>query len=247
LPQEQDGRPQLFSSSIQRNYQYRSKKERNMKNLQKMGGFAALFEAAALVAGMVFYLLVLDYVSVVDPVQKVALLVDNTVAMYISNQLIYVVFGIVLVVLALALYDRLKASSPAMVKTATVFGLFWGVLLIGAGMVFSIGMGTVIDLYGSDPAQAAMVWLAIESVHQGLGGANEIVGGLWVLLISWASLRGGGLPRALNYLGVVIGVGGLLMFVPALEMIGPIFGLGIIVWFIWLGIIMLRSKPNAEA
>ena len=123
-----------------------------------------------------------------------------------------------------------------MVKTATVFGLFWAVLLIGAGMVFTIGMGTVVDLYGSDPAQAAMVWLAIESVHQGLGGANEIVGGLWVLLISWAALRGGGLPRALNYLGVVIGVGGLLMFVPALGMLGPIFGLGIIglVIFRWL-------------
>lgn len=92
-----------------------------------------------------------------------------------------------------------------------------------------------------------MVWLAIESVHQGLGGANEIVGGLWVLLISWAALRGGGLPRALNYLGVVIGVGGLLMFVPALGMLGPIFGLGIIVWFIWLGIVMLRSSPSAAA
>ncbi len=218
-----------------------------MKNLQKLGGIAALFEAAALVAGMVFYLLVVDYVSIVDPVQKVALLVDNQVGMYISNQLIYVVFGIILVALALALYDRLKAGSTAMVQTATVFGLFWAVLLIGAGMVFTIGMSTVIDLYGSDPAQAAMVWLAIESVHQGLGGANEIVGGLWVLLISWAALRGGGLPRALNYLGLVIGVGGLLMFVPALEVIGPIFGLGIIVWFVWLGIVMLRSKPSAAA
>ena len=215
-----------------------------MKNFQKIGGFAALFEAAALVAGMVFYLLVVDYVSVVDPVQKVALLVDNLVGMYISNQLIYVVFGIILVVLALALYDRLKGGSTAIVQTATVFGLFWAVLLIGAGMVFTIGMDTVVDLYSTDPAQAAKVWLAIESVHQGLGGANEIVGGLWVLLVSWASLRGGGLPRALNYLGVVIGVGGLLMFVPALEIIGPIFGLGIIVWFAWLGIVMLRTSPE---
>ena len=196
---------------------------------------------------MVFYLLVVDYVSVVDPVQKVALLADNLVGMYISNQLIYVVFGIILVALALALYDRLKAGSTAMVQTATVFGLFWAVLLIGAGMVFPIGMDTVFDLYSTDPAQAAMVWLAIESVHQGLGGANEIVGGLWVLLISWAALREGGLPRALNYLGVVIGVGGLLMFVPTLEVIGPIFGLGIIVWFVWLGIVMLRSKPSAAA
>ncbi len=134
-----------------------------------------------------------------------------------------------------------------MVQTATVFGMIWACIVIASGMIFIIGMDTVVERYGQDPAQAAMVWLAIESVHQGLGGANEIVGGLWVLLISWAALRGGGLPRALNYLGVVIGVGGLLMFVPALNMLGPIFGLGIIVWFIWLGIVMLRSKPSAEA
>jgi hypothetical protein len=37
------------------------------------------------------------------------------------------------------------------------------------------------------------------------------------------------------------------MFVPALGMLGPIFGLGIIVWFIWLGIVMLRSSPSAAA
>lgn len=48
-----------------------------MKNLQKMGGIAALYEAAVFVLAMVFFLLVVDYSGVVDPVQKVALLVDN--------------------------------------------------------------------------------------------------------------------------------------------------------------------------
>ena len=60
----------------------------------------------------------------------------------------------------------------------------------------------------------------------GLGGGNEIVGGLWVLLVSWAALRAGGLPRALNYLGLVIGVAGILTVVPALGELGAIFGLG---------------------
>jgi hypothetical protein len=53
-----------------------------MKNLQKIGGIAALYEAAVYVLGMVFFLLVVDYPSVVDPVQKVALLVDNQAIMY---------------------------------------------------------------------------------------------------------------------------------------------------------------------
>jgi hypothetical protein len=105
-------------------------------------------------------------------------------------------------------------------------------------------LGTIVDLYGEDPTQAASVWLAIDSVRNGLGGGNEIVGGLWVLLVSWAALRGARLPRALTYLGGVIGVSGLVTVVPALEAVGTVFGLGFIVWFVWLGIVMLRNSPS---
>ena len=221
-----------------------------MKNLQKIGGIAALYEAAVYVLGMVFFLLVVDYPSIVDPVQKVALLVDNHAIIYIMYLLLYVGSGIFLVVLALALYERLKAGSPAIMQIATAIGLIWACVVIASGYVFNMGMDTVVDLYSTDPAQAAMVWLAIESVSAGLGGAKgEILGGIWVLLASWAALRAGGLPRILNYIGVVIGVAGILSAVPALGELGLgiIFALGQIVWFVWLGIIMLRSSPSAAA
>jgi threonine/homoserine/homoserine lactone efflux protein len=61
-------------------------------------------------------------------------------------------------------------------------------------------------------------------------------------------LRAGELPRALNYLGVVIGVAGLLSTIPALFLtLALVFGMGKIVWLIWLGIVMLRSNPSATA
>ena len=68
-----------------------------------------------------------------------------------------------------------------------------------------------------------------------------------MLLVSWAALRGGGLPKALNILGLVVGVAGLLTLVPGLEMLALVFGLGQIVWFVWVGIVMLRSSSVAEA
>jgi hypothetical protein len=218
-----------------------------MNNLQKMGGVSALYAAAAYVVGMVGFLLVVDVASVVDPVQKVALIADNVAFLYIMHLIIYVVWGVFMVVLSLALYDRLKAGSPAIAQIATVFGVMWGCVIIVAGTIHNSGMQNVVDLYGNDPAQAATVWLAIDSVFEGLGGSTEILGGIWILLISWAALRAGEFPRALNYLGVVIGVAGLLTVVPALEMMAFVFGLGQIVWFIWLGIIMLRSSPSAAA
>jgi hypothetical protein len=226
-----------------------NKRRIKMNDLQKMRGVAALIEAATFVVGFALYATLLasaDYGSLdVDPVQNVAFLADNQAIMYAWHLIIYVAFGVFLVVLVLALHERLKAGSPAMVQTATAFGLIWAGLVIASGMVANIGAGIVVDIYGDDPVQAASVWLALNFVVEGLGGGNEIVGGLWVLLVSSAALRTGGLPRTLNYLGVVIGVAGLLTVVPALgELGGAIFGLGSIAWFVWLGIVMLRGSQS---
>ena len=219
-----------------------------MKNLQKMGGISALYLAAAYIVGMIGFLTVVDVSGVVDPVQKVALMADNLTFLYIMHLIVYVVWGFFMVVLALALYERLKAGSPAIVQTATVFGIFWGCVIIISGMIYISGMQNVVDLYAKVVAQAATVWLAIDSIIEGLAGSNEILGGIWILLISWAALRMGQFPRILNYLGVAVGVAGIISVVPALaEIFIFIFALGQIVWFIWLGIVMLRSKPNAVA
>jgi len=219
-----------------------------MNDLQKMGGVAALIEAATFIVGFWLFFTLLAPAGYgagdTDPEMSVAFLANNQTIMYIWNLIIFVVFGIFLVVLVLALYDRLKATSTAMVQTAAAFGLIWAALVIASGMVANIGLGTVVDLYGKNPAQATSVWLALNSVENGLGGGNEIAGGLWVLLTSWAALQAGDLPKALNYLGVVIGVAGLLTVIPALEVLGAIFGFGLIVWFVWLGILLLRGNPS---
>ena len=223
-----------------------------MKKLQKMGGVSALLLAATYLVGFVLSFTLLlpdDYGSLdVDPVQQAAFLVDNQAIMYLFYLIVYVVNAVFLVVLALALYERLKAGPPAIVQIATVFGLIWAGLVIASGMVANIGAGVVVDVYGKDPAQAGSVWLALHFVVEGLGGGNEIVGGIWVLLSSWAALQARGLSRALNYLGVVIGVAGLVTVVPALgEPGGAIFGLGFLVWFAWVGIVMLRGRAGAAA
>jgi len=219
-----------------------------MKSLQKMGGIAALYEAAAYIVGMIGFLTVVDVSSVADPVQKVALMADNLAFLYILHLIVYVVWGIFMIVLALALYERLKAGSPAIMQIATVIGIFWGCVIIISGMIHNVGMQNVVDLYGVDPTQAGTVWLMIDSVLGGLAGSNELIGGIWILLVSWTALRTGELSRVLNYIGIVVGVAGIISIVPALaELFIYIFALGQIVWFIWLGIMLLRSNPSRAA
>jgi hypothetical protein len=217
-----------------------------MKNLQKMGGFAALYLAAAYLTGIVLFLVVLDYPSIIEPAQKVALLVDKQVVIYITNLLMYVIFGVFLVALALALYEHLNTASPAIIRTAAVIGIIWAGALIASGMVANAGIAPVVALYGKDPAQAALTWLAIESVSNGLGGANgEFLGGLFTLLISWAALQVSVFPKGLNYLGILVGVVGIISTVPGLSDLAGLFGMSQILWFVWLGIVLLHRSPNA--
>jgi len=65
-------------------------------------------------------------------------------------------------------------------------------------------------------------------------------------LVSWAALRAGNFPKAMNYFGAAIGVAGILTIIPTLKVLQDVFGLTQIVWFIWLGIIMLR-QPTPES
>ncbi len=219
-----------------------------MEDRQRIGGIASLIEAATFVVGIVMFVTVLaDYTSGdPTPAESVGFLVDNQAALYVWNAIIFIVFGIALVPVVLALHERVKDGSPALAQTATAFGLVWVGLVLAAGMVTNIGIGTVADLHDTNPDQAATVWSALDSVQNGLGGGNEIAGGVWVLLISLAALRTAALPTGLNYLGAVSGAAGLITVVPALEPVGAVFGVGLIVWFTWLGTVLLRdSQPES--
>ena len=219
-----------------------------MNNLQKIGGIAALINAAAYIVGFGLALTLLAPVmAAADPGQYMAFLVDYQNLIVVWYIIIYLVAGVFMVPLALALHERLKANASAMMQNATAFGLIWAATIIISGMIQVNDVGVVIDLYSKDPAQAATVMLALGAVERGIGGAIELPGGIWVLLVSWAALRVGGLPKALNYLGLAIGAAGIATIVPALGEGASIFGLGFIVWFAWTGIVMLRNPSSASA
>ena len=216
-----------------------------MKTCQKAGGIAALYMALAYLAAMPYFLLLVNYPSVSDPIQKVILLRDNYASMFAMHVIVFEFVALGLVVLGLALYQRLKVGAPAIAQVGTVLGLIWACLLLASSMVFNYGMGAVVGLYATDPTQAVWAWQAIEATAQGLGGAGgELLGGLWILLVSWAGLRTQALPKALNWLGLVVAGAGLISNVPALRDASIVFGLIQIVWLIWLGIVLLRSNQG---
>ena len=217
-----------------------------MSKLQKWGGAAALYEALAYIIGFVGFIAVVNVGGIADPLEKVAAIVENQGLLTALHLIVYVAWGAALVVLSLALHERLDGKKSALARTATACGIIWAVLVIASGMIYNVGMETVAGLQASNPEQAATVWLAIESVFNGLGGGVEVVGGIWVILLSVAGLRSGSFSRALHYLGYVVGAAGVISVVPAAaEISASIFGLTQIVWFAWLGVAMLRTEETA--
>jgi hypothetical protein len=218
-----------------------------MKTPQRMGGIAALIGAVTNLFALVTLLTLLEpkgYGSD-DPGQVVAFLADNQSIMRAWYLIIWLAFGVSMILLSLALYDRLKSGSPARAQAVTTFGLIYAALVIVIGALSINNLSTVVELHGKDPAQAATVWLTLDSVETGLGagGGETILTALWLLLLSWVALRAREFPRLLNYLGLVLGVAGTLSVAAGSLVLSAVYGLGLIIWFAWLGIVMLRRSP----
>lgn len=215
---------------------------------RRASGLAALYLAAALVAAMFYFLVGTDMPSVTDPGEEVQLLIDHQLGLHVMYLIAYVAFGLVLVLLALGLHDRLSAIDAALSRLAAAVGLIWAGVLVASGMVFIVGMNSVVDLHATDPAAAVVAWQGIYPVTLGLGGAGgEVLGGTFVLLVSLVALRGHAFSTWLSWVGLVAGAAGIVSTVPGLAPVAVIFGLLVIVWLVGLGVTLLRTGEAAPA
>ena len=213
----------------------------------RVGAIGAFIAAATFVFGIVLFATSLvDYTSGdPSPSESVSFLVDHQTTLFVWYLAIYLVFGVAIIPLAWAVHRRLADTSPALADIGAVFAYIWAGLMFATGMVSNIGITAVADLNETDPSAAEALWSSIDTVTNGLGGGNELVGGMWILLVSLAAWGTRLLPRGLNVLGLVIATAALVTLVPGLSDVGIVFGLGSIAWFAWAGIVLLRPTDDA--
>lgn len=211
-----------------------------MTSLQKWAGVSALAEAVIYISAFIYFGVYWAFPGDGLAAEQALYFRDNQLVFSLVNLLIYVVFGLFLAVLVCGIYERLKSSSPAIIQLASLFGLIWVGVIIASGMIATIGLQSVVELAPENPERAMEVWSIVSLMVEALGGGNELVGGLWVLLLSIGALRGRQLSKALNYLGLFVGIAGLCTVYPA-DIFTEIFGISQIVWFIWLGFTLLKK------
>lgn len=219
-----------------------------MKTLHKVGGVSALICAGTYILAMALL------TTVLTPMADESLPFDQFIAFFLPNQTLifvwhfsmYLVSGAFLALLTLTLYQHLKTDAPALALVSACFGLLWTGLVFASGFITLYGWDVIGKLSSTDPSQAATLRLVVYTISTGIDTSDRFLGCLWVLLTSWAALRTGQLSKPLNYLGLVLGLAGIVSSVaPALNELGYAFGLGIIVWWIWLGIVLLQNSRSA--
>ena len=219
--------------------------------LTKAGGLAALTCAATYIFGFVFILTVFAPLGFgtgeIDVEAVVASIVESPGMMIAFNTSIYVLNALALAVLVVALHRRIAATLPDAGAVTGAFGLIWATLVLGAGMMANVAVEQVLALAG-DPEAAAELWSMLHAVELGLGGGNEIAGGAWILAVSLAARRCGVFGRVTSGIGALSGLAGLVTILPPLgEVAGAVFGLGAILWFLVVGVVLLRQSPTDQA
>lgn len=220
--------------------------------MQRIGGIAALICAGTYIFG--FTLLVTVFAgsgfgtNEIDAAGVVRFTVENQALMITWNTVIYVLNSLALAVLVVALASRLKSKSPDWGTMTLAFGLIWTTLVLGAGMIGNVTTETMAALAPNDFEKAVQTWEALHAVELGLGGGNEIAGGVWILCVSLAGLLHRAFGKIVVGLGLLTGIGGLLTIFPPLgEVAGAVFGLGAIAWFIAVGLALLFKRDELAA
>ncbi len=220
---------------------------------QRISGLAALGAGVTYIIGFWFYFSILGPAQYgaanVPAAQHVQFLIDHQAMMISWNLVIYVLNAILMVLIVLGVHERIRAGAARLAQTAAAFGLIWAGFILAAGMVFNVGVARIVALNAHDPSAAENLWHAVVAIGSGLGGGNEITGGLWIFLLSIAGWGSRSISRATSALGLLIGAAGLVSTIPALAEAAIVFGLGFILWFFAIGAELIRTpaQPQPDA
>lgn len=222
-----------------------------MKNLQKAGGISALLSAASYVFAIGLFLTLMRPLA--DPGigigDYVAFSTAHSALIYVWTFSMYILHGVCLVVLVLALHERLRAVAPRLSLVASGLGLIWTAFVLLSGFINLWGNGALVELYAKSPAGADTFKTALTAITAGIDTSDRCLGSLWMGLVSLGALKSKAMPKPASILGLVAGAAALVLslVLPVTDVSASfLFAFGAILWWLILGVFMVR-RPGLEA
>jgi hypothetical protein len=213
-----------------------------MRDIQRAGGKALLLNTLLSIANLALVLGVLGPDVLADRARLVDIAINHP-APLLALDVLKLVSAAAALVAVLALFRRLQAAAPDLSCIAAACGVISVALLLANAVISYTIVSQSAVLYQNQAVPAA--YLTANAIINALGFAALFANGGWYLLVSWAALKGSGLPRPLNVVGLVLGLVSLLVFV-----IQPLALLVLalsLIWSAWLGTLLVREPTQGNA
>jgi len=208
---------------------------------------SSVYMAVAYITGILIFIVVLKYPQITEDLDKVKLIVEMKSMMFVSNLIMYVVFGPVLILFILFLVSLLDNRQTVLVKFSAIIGYIWAGSLTASGMIANGAIEPITRLFSDNPEQAVYLWQMLDTVSLSIGNGNgEILGGLMTLGFGIAILQNEHLSRGLGVFGIIVGFIGILSLIPPLADLAVIFGILQLGWFVLTGFSSISIKTDAS-
>ncbi|MBU1311413.1 MAG: hypothetical protein KKE30_17970 [Gammaproteobacteria bacterium] len=215
------------------------------QTLIRSGGIAAIGMALCYISVAVIFFGLLAVPAGLDSLGRLQFFLQQEYLLVaIGWGIGYLLFAVLLAILLQALRQVMPPNQSVFAALAERFGNVWLVLMMASGMVALVSMEMTLRLLDSSTEQALALYNTGNLLTNALGGGIELVGGLWVMLLSIAGLQQHSLTKALHLLGLVVGSLGILTVLHTVPYLKDAFGITQLIWFIWLGITLLRANTG---
>jgi hypothetical protein len=220
--------------------------------LQKLGGYASIISicVVAIAIGLAALTLPRLGLSLSSPVPdplKVMAAYEASPITFRALQPFGILIAIALILVALALQERMRANAPDLMRMAVIAASVAFALLLANAISGTSGMLSIAS------NKDVSAYRAFTMVQNGLSSAAFNAWGWALLLMGWAAIRTGALPRTLGYICLVCGIGFVIGF--AIPNIPGVVGLAAffvavllnIIGAIYLGVVLLRKQEPSMA
>lgn len=216
---------------------------KDQQQLKQLAGLAFFGMALCYITLFIIYGAVLSPPANPSTAETIAYLIENKSLLNFSYVLGYVLFAMLLCFCVYLVGSFYRTESKITIVLATLFGYFWVVVLLCAGMIGITSHELLASYSTSDPAAAEVIYHARTLLTESLGGGIEFIGGVWLVGLGIVSWRHHQLSRALSAFTLVKGLIGVATLFSTASVLRDLFGITGIVWFIWMGLVMLK-KPS---
>jgi hypothetical protein len=217
-----------------------------LKGSKSLVGIASsMYMALAYLTGIIIFIVVLRYPEITEEIDKVMIIIEMKSMVFLTNLIMYVLFGPVLILFILFLKSMLDNSETMLVRFSAIIGFIWAGSLTASGMIANGAIEPVTMLFSDNPDQAIYLWQMLDTVSLSIGNGNgEILGGLMTLGFGIAMLKDTHFFRGLGVFGIIVGAIGIVSLIPALVDLAAVFGILQLVWFVLTGFSSIRIKRD---